>query len=160
MYFIKMGSIFRFILPTSQHQLIHFFWGSIRRWHSIATIQHFSCSSICHSWSCEIIWIMPKELDNIKVSSVKSYNNYCCGTFFDSKSDMRLHRVTVHDGKKSFDCTICDKKFPSNHSLNCHLFEHSQVEHGFIPKNEPKIDENSEKSHCCLICNQNLYFIT
>ena len=65
MYFIKMGSIFRFILPTSQHQLIHFFWGSIRRWHSIATIQHFSCSSICHSWSCEIIWIMPKELESL-----------------------------------------------------------------------------------------------
>ena len=44
-----------------------------------------------------------------------------CGKSCQSHSAMKLHIATVHEGKKPYQCTECDRKFGSSGNLNTHL---------------------------------------
>ena len=44
-----------------------------------------------------------------------------CGKSCQSHSAMNLHIATVHEGKKPYQCTECDKKFGTSGNLNTHL---------------------------------------
>ena len=71
-----------------------------------------------------------------------------CGKRCQSHSAMNLHIATVHEGKKPYECTDCDRKFGTSSNLNTHLrkkhqqFDLSKLRNGpktsILPVHEKK----------------------
>ena len=48
----------------------------------------------------------------------KSFQCEICDLSYSQKQGMQRHMVVVHEGKKLFKCKICDKSFSHKSSLN------------------------------------------
>ena len=86
--------------------------------------------------------ILPLKKQKVKIKKVKkekkeskprgrpvkkSYNCIVCENVFDSKSDLKLHFSSVHDGIKSFKCPKCDATYKSRQGLSDHkILVHEQ----------------------------------
>ena len=48
-----------------------------------------------------------------------------CNKSFPSKNSLDVHVLAMHDGKKIYDCSVCDKQFSHRSSRNIHLRVHT-----------------------------------
>ena len=72
------------------------------------------------------------------------YQLFCCEKRFETRSDLQLHTLSVHEGKT---CPICEGKFPRKSSLDNHMARaHGQVGSYNLKSKSP------EKTFDCSIC--------
>ena len=51
----------------------------------------------------------------------KQFQCDICNAQFGEKAKLKIHVATVHEGKKPFQCEICNAEFTSKHGIKGHI---------------------------------------
>ena len=89
--------------------------------------KEIKCSICSTSFSCKgnLKEHLVTVHDNTVAEEKKSYNCKNCGKEYDDKRELKMHTLFVHEGKKLYQCSICNAQFIAmkgtwNHLISAH----------------------------------------
>ena len=65
--------------------------------------------------------ILEKEIDFKKYPERHSIQCEICQASYQTKQGLRIHKLSMHDGKKPFKCEICDASFSQKSDMKKHI---------------------------------------